>query len=58
MRIPITYNLRFFLDTAYDWAWGDADVVVRNFFGQVIETRSDEIDLSALHVMAGFSFVY
>ena len=57
-RAPLSYSLRFFIEGAYDWAVGEADVTVRNTFGSVIERRSGDIDLSALQVMLGFSLVF
>jgi len=58
ISFPIDWGLRFFFEGSYDWAYGEAEVEVRNAFGQLIERRRDEVDLSALNLFAGFSVTF
>lgn len=58
LRVPLSPFGHFFIDAAYDWAVGRADVAVRNSFGTVIEDRSDDVDLSGLSIMVGWAFLF
>jgi hypothetical protein len=58
LRIPINERWRGLVEVQYDWAFGYADVRVRNAIGQTVASRSDDVDLGSWNIFIGASLAF
>lgn len=56
LRWPVSEPFHIFVETTYDWSVGHTTVTVTGLRGQLLERRSDHIDLSSLNVLVGLCY--